>query len=167
MGQNSGAVWNGGNYTAGRRFVVLGTTVTCNGVRFWAAWTGGANHNIKATLQNSAGTVLGQTTASIASGTLATITWAPVALSQGTTHAVTLYETSGTYYPFVPSAIPMDPQTGSAGISVADAIPWYSKGDAAVFLSSSHFHAGDSVLAASGGYNVLSSEFYVVEPTFL
>lgn len=153
-----------GNYTAGRKFWVIGDSITCTGVRFFHK--SGGTPDFKVTLVDKDGTtIIEQKTVTAApDNSIVEVTWDAthvLAASATDFYRVMVYETSGTSY------IHYTPPT--FGHAQADTMPWYSRGSKQVLMGRSGYRAGDSPAGAlSGNYYVFGDggDFYAVEPVF-
>ncbi len=160
---NSGLSYTAGNYTAGVRFAPVRAGLVCTGMKFWAKNGTNATKNYKVRLvDHVAGSTLEtQTATSVASGTLATVTWSggggpggswPLTSALGQTYGVSVYETSGTYYGKV-AASPVELPGGSL-------VPFFWR-EGVTYLYN-EYSAGDAIATT----NTTMSEIYPVEPIF-
>jgi len=181
MAQTIASDWTSGSFSAGHSFIVPEQTIVVTGVRFYAQFSGGGSKTIKARLcsypagNTSAGTVTGSPTtidtqtASIASGTVATITFGSphtITPTMATAYSVSVWETSGTYY--TKTTAPAGAMSWFASINISSASPAYVMSvvnDTGVlyWLGTGQYHSGDGCID-TGGYAIYQTEFYPVMP---
>jgi hypothetical protein len=170
-----GGDWTLGNYTGGRYFAVTNQAVTITGVKFYAQWSGGGSRSIKvglctcSTVSCSASTSTATATDTVASGTIATISFASPQTLAATVNAytVTVYDTTGTNYPRA-NTCPLNLGGGGACSAlggVGGTLPWYADASGhEVWLGPSMYNGGGDGCPGTQNGSPLTDFFMTMEP---